>query len=248
VPPKNRFQHIEFSALSYFVLAYAVAGFLGGIASNIGPSWKWAASLTTNSFIYIPAILFAIVLLIRCTLKTSDDVAEFLRSNLKFNALLDMRECHREAMKRMKSKDVTYIYVTYLNPDGFTNDQPTFLKNYYKEAEGIKVKEYKRIFAIYPDTEAYRTRRQKAVEWLRGHANRTAHLHGYHARYIELTIQAADVLIDDNAVSFSFPVTSEHEMAWIIYEDKTKDHIKHYFFQIWEKSKDINELLIDNIL
>src|SRR5262249_13204745 len=110
------------------------------------------------------------------------------------------------------------------------------LKAYYKKAEKLIATDYRRVFGVYPDLPAYREKRCQSLEWLRGHLDRTKKLTGYQVRIVELEVQAAEVLIDDVGLNFSFPSARATEAGGATTDPRIREIMKDYFQQVWQRA------------
>jgi len=138
------------------------------------------------------------------------------------------------------------VWATYLNPEAFaTGELPADLKVYYEKAEQLDVADYRRVFGIYPECQQYRTKRGLSVQWIHGHLARTRNLKGYQVRYVELTFQAAEVLLDDFGVNFSFPWARAVEAGWATVDESILSIMKDYFQQVWDRASPIEDLWSD---
>lgn len=139
------------------------------------------------------------------------------------------------------------VWATYLNPEALATGEPLQdLKEYYKEAELLNAVDYRRVLGIYPDNRdvpEHREKRQKAIESIRGHLERTKMLKGYKVRIVELDFQAAEVLIDDVGVSFSFPYARSSEAGWASTDKDVCEIMKDYFQQVWNRATPVEKLL-----
>ena len=136
------------------------------------------------------------------------------------------------------------IWATYLNPEAFaTGKPPEYLREYYQKAEQLNADDYRRVFGIYPDIPKNRNKRRKSIAWIKGHFERTKKLRGYQVRFVELDFQAAEVLIDDVGVNFSFPCARASEAGWTTTDKNVMETMKDYFQQVWDRATPVEELL-----
>jgi transcriptional regulator with XRE-family HTH domain len=155
----------------------------------------------------------------------------------------DIDNTYASMWGRLETTKPKRVWATYLNPEAFaTGEPPPDLKTYYEKAERLDVGDYRRVFGIYPDRPEYRTKRSLSLQWIRGHVNRTRKLKGYQIRYVELTFQAAEVLLDDFGVNFSFPCARAAEAGWATMDDRIVSIMKDYFQQVWDRASPIEEL------
>lgn len=78
---------------------------------------------------------------------------------------------------------------------------------------------------------------------LRDTLNEQKKLRGYQVRFVELDFQAAEVLIDDVGVNFSFPCARASEAGWTTTDKNVMETMKDYFQQVWDRATPVEELL-----
>lgn len=155
----------------------------------------------------------------------------------------DIDNTYASMWGRIENTKPKRVWATYLNPEAFvTGEPPADLKVYYEKAERLDVADYRRVFGIYPEHPLYRTKRKLSTEWIRHHLDRTRNLKGYQVRYVELTFQAAEVLLDDFGVNFSFPCARAAEAGWSTMDQSILSIMKDYFQQVWDRARLIEEL------
>jgi transcriptional regulator with XRE-family HTH domain len=174
--------------------------------------------------------------LIQEDLSTSDVLAQL-------DLQPDIDHTYGSMWSRLDNTKVRRVWATYLNPEAFaTGEPPEDLKAYYSKAEQLDAADYRRVFGIYPDRPEFQPTRRLSVQWIRDHMSRTRMLKGYQARYVELTFQAAEVLLDDRGANISFPCARAAEAGWATTDQAILDILKDYFQQVWDRAKPVEEL------
>lgn len=236
---EDRIRRVEHNLLAWAAMAYAGASIFGSVFKV-----PWMQSLAIEPRVLVPAIGAFVFLLVRRSIRLSDDLAKFTSaaSHLLFQP--SIVKTHGSMWQRAEEAKTTKVWATYLNPESFKDGQPaTSVKEFYDRAEKFEVPDYRRVFAIYPAKPQYETTRRRSIEWIRGHMERTKALKGYEVRYVEMEFQAAEMWIDDAGINFSFPSSRATESGWATSESRAIEMAKDYFGQLWSRARPVDDLL-----
>lgn len=236
---EDRIRRVEHNLLAWAAMVYAGVSIFGSVFKV-----PWMQSLTSDPRVLVPAIGAFIFLLVRRSIRQSDDLAKFTSaaSHLLFQP--SIVKTHGSMWERAEEARTGKVWATYLNPEAFKDGQPaTNVKEFYARAEKFEIADYRRVFAVYPAKPQYEAVRRRSIEWLRGHVERTRPLKGYEVRYVEIEFQAAEMWIDDAGINFSFPSSRATEAGWATSEPRAIEMAKDYFVQLWMRAHPVDELL-----
>lgn len=236
----TKFARLEHNLFAYAALIYAVIGGFGTVFQIPG-----LQRLTKDPTVIVSAAAFFLYALTRQAMRLQDEVTKLASvKQLIFHE--DIDNTYGSMWTRLVSAKPKRVWATYLNPEAFsTGSPPESLAAYYAQAEKLEVPDYRRVFGIYPNRPEVQEKREKSIEWLRGHRERTRRLKGYQARYVELDFQAAELLVDDRGLNFSFPSERATEAGWATTDREIQDAMKDYFHQVWARSRSIDDLFTE---